>query len=329
MLKATAWHARTNPVIDPPAAQPGQPPSPVSRSHLTWPVAHPPATLAAKPAARGAPPQAQPLPNFAAPSPPPLSTPSLAYLRTRTRPSSRRHHSNGYIGSSSPSFEYSPRPRKPTLADRARMTQDSSQGAAGAAYSPWQSGGGGGLEDGEEARFLPRCGHGFHAECVDTWLSSHTTCPLCRLTVAKPDDDEAPPCPVALLLPPVPPEPANYAAASNLPATVLLGMSDDHGDVAMATGASRGVPRLVIEIPELPVTTAPTTPCDAAVSSSGSARLRSSIKRLWSFGMQGAGTSSSCTCAGASEEADLEQGISVTSTTDQPESNSRPLAFQQ
>nr|CAB3450081.1 unnamed protein product [Digitaria exilis] len=185
------------------------------------------------------------------------------------------------------------------------------------------------LEDGEEARFLPRCGHGFHAECVDTWLSSHTTCPLCRLTVAKPDDDEAPPCPVALLLPPVPPEPANYAAASNLPATVLLGMSDDHGDVAMATGASRGVPRLVIEIPELPVTTAPTTPCDAAVSSSGSARLRSSIKRLWSFGMQGAGTSSSCTCAGASEEADLEQGISVTSTTDQPESNSRPLAFQQ
>nr|1IYM_A Chain A, EL5 [Oryza sativa] len=39
------------------------------------------------------------------------------------------------------------------------------------------------LEDGEEARFLPRCGHGFHAECVDMWLGSHSTCPLCRLTV--------------------------------------------------------------------------------------------------------------------------------------------------
>nr|CAB3446929.1 unnamed protein product [Digitaria exilis] len=184
------------------------------------------------------------------------------------------------------------------------------------------------LEDGEEARFLPRCGHGFHTECVDAWLASHTTCPLCRLTVAKPDDNDAPPRSVALLLPPVPPEPANYAAANNLPATVLLGMSDDHGGVAMATSASRGVPRLAIEIPELAVTTAPTTPCDAAVSS-GSARLRSSIKRLWSFGMQGVGTSSSCTCAGASEGGDLEQGISVTITTERPESNSSPLAFQQ
>nr|CAB3450080.1 unnamed protein product [Digitaria exilis] len=151
------------------------------------------------------------------------------------------------------------------------------------------------LEDGEEARFLPLCGHGFHAECVDTWLASHTTCPLCRLTVAKPDDDDAPPCP-ALLLPPVPPEPANYA--QNRPASVLLGMSADHGGVVMSAGggrsASRGV--LVIEIPELAVPTTPTTPCDAAVST-GSARLRSSFKRLWSFGMQGAGASSSCTCA--------------------------------
>uniref|UniRef100_A0A0D9YWF6 RING-type domain-containing protein n=1 Tax=Oryza glumipatula TaxID=40148 RepID=A0A0D9YWF6_9ORYZ len=39
------------------------------------------------------------------------------------------------------------------------------------------------LEEGDEARFLPRCGHGFHAECVDMWLGSHSTCPRCRLTV--------------------------------------------------------------------------------------------------------------------------------------------------
>ncbi|XP_022684210.1 E3 ubiquitin-protein ligase EL5 [Setaria italica] len=80
------------------------------------------------------------------------------------------------------------------------------------------------LEDGEAARFLPRCGHGFHAECIDTWLAFHTTCPLCRLTVSKPDTSPAP----ALAVLPVPPEPANYAdhaATVNLPASVLLGVS--------------------------------------------------------------------------------------------------------
>ncbi|KAJ0966777.1 hypothetical protein J5N97_023694 [Dioscorea zingiberensis] len=34
--------------------------------------------------------------------------------------------------------------------------------------------------EGEEIRILPQCGHGFHAACVDTWLSSHSSCPSCR-----------------------------------------------------------------------------------------------------------------------------------------------------
>ncbi|XP_062181417.1 RING-H2 finger protein ATL64-like [Phragmites australis] len=37
--------------------------------------------------------------------------------------------------------------------------------------------------DGEEGRLLPRCGHRFHARCVDLWFRLHTTCPLCRATV--------------------------------------------------------------------------------------------------------------------------------------------------
>ncbi|XVF63483.1 hypothetical protein PTKIN_Ptkin09bG0090200 [Pterospermum kingtungense] len=30
---------------------------------------------------------------------------------------------------------------------------------------------------------IPACGHTFHMDCIDHWLSNHTTCPLCRLSV--------------------------------------------------------------------------------------------------------------------------------------------------
>lgn len=36
------------------------------------------------------------------------------------------------------------------------------------------------VSEGEKARLLPKCNHGFHMECIDMWFQSHSTCPLCR-----------------------------------------------------------------------------------------------------------------------------------------------------
>lgn len=38
----------------------------------------------------------------------------------------------------------------------------------------------GDFEEGEKVRVLPKCNHGFHVSCIDTWLMSHSSCPNCR-----------------------------------------------------------------------------------------------------------------------------------------------------
>ena len=34
------------------------------------------------------------------------------------------------------------------------------------------------------------CGHRFHNECIESWLTSHNSCPLCRRPIVEPEEDE-------------------------------------------------------------------------------------------------------------------------------------------
>ncbi|KAL7158348.1 hypothetical protein ABFS83_02G137200 [Erythranthe nasuta] len=45
------------------------------------------------------------------------------------------------------------------------------------------------FEPHDQLRLLPLCCHAFHAACIDTWIVSNQTCPLCRSTVVPSDAD--------------------------------------------------------------------------------------------------------------------------------------------
>lgn len=53
------------------------------------------------------------------------------------------------------------------------------------------------FDDNQKLRLLPKCHHVFHHDCIDAWLVSHVTCPVCRAkltpdSIELEDDPERP-----------------------------------------------------------------------------------------------------------------------------------------
>jgi E3 ubiquitin-protein ligase ATL10/75/76/77/78 len=102
---------------------------------------------------------------------------------------------------------------------------------------------------GEKIRLLPDCHHGFHLACIDTWLLTHTTCPVCRRSVLP-----ASPC--------ARPPPASAAPAS-----------EAHVSPASISRSNR---------PAQPLPSPPTLARAPAPAPEPSARSgRSSLPKLW------------------------------------------------
>ncbi|XP_062190880.1 E3 ubiquitin-protein ligase ATL6-like [Phragmites australis] len=87
------------------------------------------------------------------------------------------------------------------------------------------------FDDDETLRLLPKCSHAFHADCIDAWLASHVTCPVCR-AILVPGAEAPAPAPSSAVstseqdAPAAPQQPAPETATITAPEQVVVVVVD-------------------------------------------------------------------------------------------------------
>ncbi|KAG8045673.1 hypothetical protein GUJ93_ZPchr0008g12422 [Zizania palustris] len=102
------------------------------------------------------------------------------------------------------------------------------------------------LADGDKVRRLPNCGHVFHVECVDAWLRSRTTCPLCRAEAEVPNAQSS-----SAAATPATASSSQGAGATTVVVTIHGGSADAVGTEARIATALTGQPVRILPVGQL------------------------------------------------------------------------------
>ncbi|XP_050916856.1 RING-H2 finger protein ATL3 [Lathyrus oleraceus] len=135
------------------------------------------------------------------------------------------------------------------------------------------------LVEGEKVRVLPKCNHRFHIDCIDMWFQSHSTCPLCRTTLAA--------SPSSSLVVEIQP-----SSAAAFPTNVLIwgnhdqtiSSTSEQNNCSSSSSSSEGTSEdgmLRIDIPNHNEATSSSSSSSSPTGGGGGGRLRS-LKRLLS-----------------------------------------------